>query len=43
VYNKIRQQVSRSTEAVGADETSCSVNGNNHWAWVWQTAPIVAT
>ena len=38
VYEKVRQQVSRSTEAVGADETSCSVNGNNHWAWVWQTA-----
>lgn len=35
-YARIREELSRSSKPVGADETGCSVNGDNHWTWVWQ-------
>ncbi|CAN0492195.1 unnamed protein product, partial [Scytosiphon promiscuus] len=38
-YSKLRAAVENS-KVVGADETSCSVNGANHWAWVWQTPDL---
>lgn len=35
-YERIRDKLKNSKQAVGADETSCSVNGEHYWAWVWQ-------
>jgi transposase len=35
-YERIRDGLSESDLPVGADETGCPVNGDNHWAWVWQ-------
>lgn len=35
-YESIRDALENSKQAVGADETGCRVNGENHWAWVWQ-------
>ena len=37
-YELIRNELENSKQAVGADETSCSVSGDKHWAWVWQNA-----
>ena len=39
-YEKIRQAIERETASVGGDETSCKVNGDNHWAWGWQTPDL---
>jgi transposase len=35
-YETIRQSVINS-EVIGADETSVNINGDNHWAWTFQT------
>lgn len=36
VYETIRQSVINS-KVIGADETSVNINGDNHWAWTFQT------
>lgn len=35
-YQTIQSELSKSNKPVGADETSCSVNGDLYWAWTWQ-------
>ncbi|NME72998.1 IS66 family transposase [Flammeovirga aprica] len=35
-HSKLREKLEKSTKPVGADETSCRVNGDNFWSWVWQ-------
>lgn len=39
-YEQIRQYIASDTHVVGADESACRVNGDNHWAWVWQTPAL---
>lgn len=34
-YDKLRQLISQS-KVVGSDETGCTVEGKNHWLWVFQ-------
>jgi len=36
VYKEIKRRVELS-DCVGADETSCKVNGKKNWIWTWQT------
>ena len=36
IYNEIKRRV-QTGNCVGADETSCKVNGKKHWIWTWQT------
>ncbi|MCG8475267.1 MAG: IS66 family transposase [Cytophagales bacterium] len=36
VYEGIRQKLENSEKPVGADESSCHVDGEIYWAWVWQ-------
>lgn len=35
-YSILQEKLAKSTKPVGADETSCRVNGANFWSWVWQ-------
>ncbi len=37
VYEQIKERISQSVAAVGADETGMKVNGKKHWFWTWQT------
>ncbi len=38
-YNEIRDRIEES-KVVGADETGQNINGELHWAWVWQTPKL---
>lgn len=40
VYDQIQATLTQSKTTVGADETSCRVNGENYWAWVWQNQDL---
>ena len=37
IYKEIKRRV-QASNCVGADETSCKVNGKKHWIWTWQTS-----